>query len=113
VRKEAKELLDAQSSKEKRRLVFGLVGAFGAFLIYVGVSTPLFTDTVYGVTEVLSAKQTDEGSKPLATVRLESGEKVIARLPTTKHFQKDGKAEFVEGRIILGRKKYRFIQYVE
>jgi len=113
VKKEAKDILDAQSSREKRQLIFGLAGAFGAFLIYVGISTPLFNDTVFGVTEALSAVQTEDGSKLLVSVRLESGGKVVARLPSTRLFQKGEKAEFVEGRSILGRRSYRFIQYVE
>jgi hypothetical protein len=108
-----KDILDAESAKEKRQLIFGLAGGFGAFLIYIGVSTPIFTNTVFGVTETLSAVQTDDGSKPIVSVRLESGEKVVARLPTTRLFQKNEKAEFVEARSVLGKRTYRFIQYVE
>lgn len=114
MRKEIKDILDAEASKEKRLLVFSLVGAFGLFIIIYYVDTiPFSSSTILGVTKSLSAVHTDEGARIIVSVELESGKTIVAGLNSVRQFQKDQEAEFLQRRTMSGRTSYKFIKYVD
>ena len=113
MRREIRDVLDKEQAGERRKVLVTIAGLLALAVLFGAVYVPVEVKTVYGTMEAYTGEQTEMGSKERVTVQLESGEKILAKVPQHLSFMRNRKVEVVEKRALLGRRSYSVIKYVE
>jgi hypothetical protein len=107
------KVLDGEQAAARRKLFLRIVPVVGVVLFLGTWFFPVSFKSVRGVTESFSAVQTENGSTPQVTVRLESGDGVVASFPRQLDYRRGAKVEVIERQVLLGNHSYRVVGYAE
>lgn len=108
-----KKLLDIEQSKERKRWLFIFLTVFGGMGVYGALFFTFSTEKAYGALVNLTVVHTEEGSQPMASVKLQTGTMVIATLPKGLRFKHDAKVMLLVRRSFLGGFKYSVAHYTQ
>ncbi len=109
----AKKLLDKELAIDKRNGVYGAIIVLVVVIIFGCIFIPFSSNTVYGKTITYTARQIEYGSFPRVKVELESGQRIVAKLPGNMTFKYGHKVEILERKTLFGKPIYNVTQYVQ